>query len=197
MKITYFTCAQTVLSLFGALMLIGATMGCGGPLEKLGARLMRDDYGKIVKVDLSGTQTTDEELVHLKGLPRLLELNLSNTAITDVGLSEHIEGLTSLLGLDLSKTEVTDTGLEHVKRLNQVLYLILSDTKITDVGLKQLKHLTRLKQLVLSNTEVTDEGLEYVKGLTHLTKLDISGTKTTYTGAAELKDDLPNCFIAR
>jgi len=54
-------------------------------VEKLGAKVERNGQGEIVSVSFSGTQITDADLVHLKGLPNLGSLHLYNTQVTDVG----------------------------------------------------------------------------------------------------------------
>jgi internalin A len=49
-----------------------------------------------------------------KGLPRLEQLVLFSTGITDAGL-EHVEGLARLRLLNLWNTKVSDAGLERIK----------------------------------------------------------------------------------
>jgi Leucine-rich repeat (LRR) protein len=61
---------------------------------------------------------TDEDLVHLKALPRLRNLDLRGTQITDAGL-EHIKGLARLTGLDLQATQISDARLWRA--LNRVI----------------------------------------------------------------------------
>ncbi len=49
----------------------------------------------VLKVILDGTQVTDAGLVHLKGLTKLVRLDLQDTQVTDAGLV-HLRGLTKL-----------------------------------------------------------------------------------------------------
>ena len=82
---------------------------------------------------------TDADLKHLKGLPELKVLDLTNEAlITDVGL-EHLKGLTNLEHLSLRNTKVTDAGLEHLEGMTKLESLDLRFTKVTDKGVKKLQ----------------------------------------------------------
>lgn len=69
----------------------------------------------IVKVSFAGLDITDANLVHVKGLINLDELNLRDTQAGDSGM-EHLKGLTSLQRLFLSNTKVTDAGDSELKK---------------------------------------------------------------------------------
>jgi hypothetical protein len=111
-------------------------------------RLLGDDiFANVAEVSLwgKGTQITDADLEHLKGLTMLQELQLWGTQITDAGL-EHLKGLAQLKKLDLQNTEVTDAGLVHLKGLTNLESLDISKTNVTDAGIKDLqKALPNLK----------------------------------------------------
>lgn len=57
----------------------------------------------------------DADLIHLKELKKLRELDLSATNITDAGL-EHLKGLRGLRSLRLQSTKVTDDGVNRLRR---------------------------------------------------------------------------------
>ena len=119
------------------LLLLLLVVGCDGEkpsgggdadavaaLEKLYAIISRNEQGEVVGVDFDTLvrafdeiSITDAELVHLKGLTNLQEINLNGTQITDAGLV-HLNGLVSLKKLNLSSTQITDAG---VKKLQQAL----------------------------------------------------------------------------
>jgi Leucine-rich repeat (LRR) protein len=82
-------------------------------IEALGGKIQND-----TDFSLYGTKVTDEDLVHLKALPRLRNLDLRGTQITDAGL-EHIKGLARLTGLDLQATQISDARLWRA--LNRVI----------------------------------------------------------------------------
>ena len=51
-----------------------------------GGTVERDAAGRTTAVNLRATWITDTDLTRLAGLPRLTRLDLSNTAITDLGM---------------------------------------------------------------------------------------------------------------
>ena len=62
-------------------------------VETLGGRVSQNEQGEIVGVRLSGPEVTDAGLAHLAGLPALESLYLSDTLVTDAGISELQEAL--------------------------------------------------------------------------------------------------------
>jgi len=146
------------------------------------------------EVSLGYSNQVSLGLEHLRGLPNLTELNLSDTTVTDAELM-HLEQLTKLEILELGFTKVTDAGLGHLKRLTNLTDLDLSCTEVTNAGLVDLGQLTKLEVLNLGATVITDAGLEHLEGLTNLEKLDIFGTQVSDEGIKELQQVLPNCEI--
>ena len=176
--------------LLGLLLVMGM-VGCGGgatspdsggataqaadadpvaALEKLGARIERNEQGEVIGVSIAFRKFTDADLVQLKGFAELQSLDLTHTQITDLGLV-HLKGLTNLTSLVLAGTQVTDAGMVHLKGLTKLEGLTLMNTKITDAGLVHLKEMTKLNYLFVQLTKVTDAGV------------------------AELKQALPNCNV--
>jgi len=60
-------------------------------------------------------RVADADLVWLKQLAKLERLNLSGTEVTDDGL-EHLRELVQLKTLDLSYTQITDAGVAELKK---------------------------------------------------------------------------------
>ena len=140
-------------------------------LAKIGAKLKRDDAGRIVEVDLGERQTTDADLANLVGLRAIEELSLHQTRITGAGMV-HLKGLTTL------------------KRA------FFSDTAVDDAGVAQLKGLEKLTVLGLSGTRITDRSLEHLSGIKNLSSLFALETKVTNAGVAKLQKALPDCDIS-
>jgi hypothetical protein len=130
-------------------------------LEKLGAKIGRDDDGNVFVVVLTDTHITDADLRHVKELKSLQVLQLRNT--------------------------ITDAGLEHLKEKRKLKQLWLVRTEITDSGLESLKGLTNLEELALAGNNITDAGLVHLKGLTKLEFLSLHETQVTNAGVAELQ----------
>ncbi len=129
-------------------------------IEKLGGNVIVDEKSQaVIGVSLRKTKVTDAELVLLRGLTRLEEIDLGKTGVTDAGLV-HLKGLAKLQWLGLQETKITDAGLVHLQGLTKLQWVGLAETKVTDVGLEHLKKLTKLQSLYLGDTKVTKQGVQ-------------------------------------
>lgn len=136
-----------------------------GKIQKLGGTVMQlamNDDSLVVDFHLGGTALTDDGLVAVKTLPKVVQLDLKETQITDAGLA-HLAGLGTLNRLHLEKTKITDAGLAHLKDLGNLEYLNVYGTAVTDAGLEHLKGLKNLKKLFVWQTPVTDAGIAKLK----------------------------------
>jgi hypothetical protein len=92
-----------------SLTLCGNDIGAAG-FEHLG-KLTRLTY-----LNLESTRCTDDDVVLLKPLANLIDLDLGyNPGVTDAGL-RHLTGLKKLAGLRLYGTKVTDDGVADLKK---------------------------------------------------------------------------------
>jgi len=131
-------------------------------IEKLGGTvriIAKDSEDKEAAFHLSGKELTDEGLVHLKSISKLVWLNLRGTKITDAGLA-HLAEIKTLTQLHLEKTAITDAGLAQLAGLENLEYLNLYGTTVTDAGLEHLKGLSKLKKVYLWQSGVTKAGAE-------------------------------------
>jgi Leucine-rich repeat (LRR) protein len=148
----------------------------------------------IVKVDLHGTQVTDEDLAVLKNsrseLKELRYLDLRLTKIGDEGVAK-LANLKSLQTLNLFRTQLSDAGLAYLKKLTGLETLLIGGTKVSDAGLISLRPFKKLKKLSLFQTQVSDGGIAQLKLMTSLEVLLISGSKITPAGAEELQKAMP------
>lgn len=134
-------------------------------IRKSGGQVMelaQNDSRLDVAFHLADGKITDEQLVPLKDLPQLAQLNLRGREITNAGLV-NLKNLKGLQKLHLEKTKITDEGLEQLKGLESLEYLNLYGTEITDAGLKHLEGLKKLRKLYLWQTKVTDAGVAALK----------------------------------
>lgn len=143
----------------------------------------------LVDLDLTQTQITDKGLVHLKRLVNLEKLTLTNNRVTDEGLA-HLKNLTSIKMLRLDGTMITDEGLKHLRGMKNLSGLDLEGTGVTDEGLKYLKDAKALKWLSLDNTQVTDAGLKHLAGLKNLRRLYLHKTKVSDAAVKLLQESL-------
>lgn len=116
----------------------------------------------IVSLSNVGKNAGDADLVLVKALPKVEQLDLRNSAITNAGLA-NLEGMASLTHLHLEGTGVTDEGLTHLKGLGALTYLNLYNTAVTDKGVSELSGLKNLRQLYLWQTKVTEAGVGGLK----------------------------------
>lgn len=124
--------------------------------------LAQNDPRLDVAFHLADGKITDEQLVPLKNLPQVAQLNLRGREITNAGLV-NLKDLKGLVRLHLEKTKVTDDGLVNLKGLENLEYLNLYGTETTDAGLKHLEGLKKLKRLYVWQTQVTDAGVATLK----------------------------------
>lgn len=94
--------------------------------------------GRLVQLNLRGTNLNDDLAQHLKPLTELTRLHLEKTAITDAGLA-NVAGLTKLEYLNLYGTGITDAGLEHLGGLPGLRKLYVWETKVTLDGVRKLR----------------------------------------------------------
>jgi hypothetical protein len=141
---------------------VDASNGQIDSLKKLGARITLDEQKRIVGVNLGERRVTDADLVNLKGLHHLQELDLTRTQVTGKGLV-HIKDLPALRKLFLTHTKVDDAGIENLKGMKTLTLIGVSGTKITDAALDHLREMTELRQVFCLGNGVTDAGLEKLK----------------------------------
>jgi Leucine-rich repeat (LRR) protein len=140
-------------------------------------------------------QLRDEGIVHLAALHNLEVLDLWTTAIGDESLLIISENFPKLKELGVSATRITDAGLEHLVNLQDLSALHLNETQITHKGLAVLPNLHSLTSLGVQGTGITDADLDTLAKCVKLTTLWLDRTKVTATGVAKLQAALPNCKI--
>jgi internalin A len=131
---------------------------------------------------------TDADLVHLKGLTGLQELQFSSATsggITDAGLV-HFKGMVDMRYLGLIRFPVTSAGLAHLRGMTRLERLVMPASRVED--LSPIGHLTGLKEMQLSSTPITDAGLAPVAGFTALEDLLLADTPITDAGLIHLRD---------
>ena len=104
-------------------------------VEKLAARIDRNEEGDVVAVHLANTDINDAALVHLKDLGGLQSVSLPKQ-ITAAGLA-HLADMAELQALYLPNSQIGDAGLVHLTGLARLQTLILKDSGISDAGLSR------------------------------------------------------------
>lgn len=189
-------------------------------LEKLGARVTRDatlpgnpvvgvlcgkgcaladehftlfaSLPEVRTLDLVGhARVTGTGLVHLRGLKKLEELDLSRCAIESRHLAP-VKDFPELWKLGLWFTAVDDAGLKHLRDHPRLKNLYLTGAPVTDEGLRNLGSLPRLEDLRLGRTGITDEGLKLLTKarFPRLGGADVGGSKVTEAGCERIGREL-------
>jgi len=144
-------------------------------LEKLGARIQRDEHGKVIALRFGYAKATDATLVNLKGLHNLQRLEMPCVV------------------------NVTDTGLANLKELSELRFLWIGYSNITDKGLVHLSRLANLEELYVGvyRSHFEDAGLIHLRSLKNLHKLTLARTDVSDSAIAALREALPRCTIQR
>ena len=115
-----------------------------------------DILGRPILLD---DESAPEIIRELKKLPRLSELHLSRTRVSDRTLSQ-LRQFPQLWVLHLQETNITDAGVKYLVDLKNLEYLDLQETNITDAGVKYLADLKELVYLNVSETSLSDESID-------------------------------------
>ncbi len=130
-------------------------------LEKAGATVMRmaqDSNWLRIYFGSRAGEIQNKDLKPLKKLPKVVELDLSGTSITDEALA-YLKGTPYLQRLHLENTKISDKGLKHLSHLKHLEYLNLYGTNVSDRGLRHLEDLVSLRKIYVWKTNVTRQGL--------------------------------------
>lgn len=144
-------------------------------------------------LEVTPSAISDVGLKHLQNLHGLRQIRLRSSAIADDGI-QHLVNMRQLEVLDLTASKIGDAGLEQLACLESLADLKLHGTKVTDAGIPHLARLRKLQFLDLTNTVVTDASLSALQGLTSLERISL-GPHVTCSGAQELQKILPHCKI--
>ena len=205
-------------------------------IRRLGGKVELDAAKRVVKVDLMNIETSDEDVAaiatlgdlawlrlwgagitddsvrKLCKLPRLKNLQLLFTSMTDQGadclagmtglealdlrgcarLDDRalvpIEKLTRLSNLKLQTPGVTDAGIDHLLPLRGLTTLALEQAALGPAGLKKLAGLAKLEDLsFLECQTLSDEAVACLAPLAALKRLSLRGTPIDGSGLAHLR----------
>lgn len=156
------------------------------------------------KLDLSGTQITEESIDRLLGLESLRSLRLGGSRMSYAGYSRLKSNLprTSInIGLTGSEFKRDDRQVQAIYEIKllggkveiddsvagrPVTGVDLSSTRVRDSDLSRLKAFPQLVKLQLGGTRITDEGLTRLTGFASLETLLLGGTLVTDAGVPHL-----------
>ena len=145
---------------------------------KLTDSIVKDDWLKylrgkpIRKLDLFGTQITDDCVPHLLAMPKLRWIGLGHTEITDKGL-EELSSHPRLQFVELDRTNITDEGVKSLSKLRSLRNLDLADTSTTSSSMDLIGKMTELKSLSLKGVKLDGTSIAKLNGLKKLRQLNL------------------------
>lgn len=133
---------------------------------------------------LSSPEKNDDNLKQVselkEGLDAITVLDLSRSAVTDVGM-KYLAALPKLGELDLTETRVTSGGLASVAEVKSLKSLTLARMRgVDDLGIQNLLPLKDLQSVTVSGCAVTDGILPMLAEFEGLQFLDLSGNPDVY-----------------
>ncbi|MEC9091921.1 MAG: hypothetical protein VX438_04390 [Planctomycetota bacterium] len=153
--------ARTAVSDFGIMQLTGATN-----MKKM---VLRDTnitdealkyIGKMNELEIldlsecSSPGPTDVGMEQLVGLPKLKDINLWSTKVSD-GTVAAVAKMQKVVRLNLDATQITDNCMANLQQMKQLTWLHIGSTKISDKEISNLYQLDKLKYINLSFTEAS------------------------------------------
>ncbi|MEZ6045681.1 MAG: hypothetical protein R3C11_08905 [Planctomycetaceae bacterium] len=131
-----------------------------GPLHLTDVGMQNLKYFKKLKrLNLSGSDISDESLAVLSHLTNLEDLSLSNTKITSRGIVS-LKNLPNLRYLHLDGTNINSDAAETLQTLPSLQLINLSNTVFDDTGIKRLTAQQKIRDLILERTRITENVFE-------------------------------------
>jgi len=162
-------------------------------LKKLGAEFaMRTTKGRTVRFKEEWTGTT-EDLWRLKRLNRLEAVEFLGPTVSNETVV-CLDGLPKLLRVYFGSGTVDGKGLRQAltyPSLSEVETLLLMEPNFTNDDIENISELKKLKWLWLSNSQIDDGGLLHLKEARSIEKIVLGGNKIDGTGFQHLTN-LPN-----
>lgn len=94
----------------------------------------------ITRLDLTGSTIHDDDLKYLGDLPKLNNLVLQRTKITDKGLKILSEQkMNNLVYLWLDETDISDEGAEHLLKIKSLSNVTMVKTRVTEKMVNRLR----------------------------------------------------------
>lgn len=124
----------------------------------------------LERLHLNSAEFKDVDFPHVKGFAELRHLDLSHTNTRDDDLAAFAQA-TKLQVLVLDSTQLDGTGLRHLPT-GALRYLIIVGPSVSDKAIEQVIRFPRLRRLSIGGPSITEKGLaELAKlgGLQHLT----------------------------
>lgn len=169
-------------------------VGGGEPVPVVASEDLPEGDYSVTEINVSRQEEFDDlDAKQLVGLDQLERLDLSGTAVTDVGI-KYIKKSPRLASLALRGTKITNDGLQELAETCSLIALSVTWCRnISDDGLKGIAELPNLRTLLCASTPIGDACTEHLSRSKSLRRISLVKTKVTKAGIDKLREALPNC----
>jgi mono/diheme cytochrome c family protein len=152
-----------------------------------------------LNVSLTGVEAITPSIMDALGKigKNVVELDATNTPITDSDLKQLAPKMPHLTRLQLSKTAVSDTGVVALSTLQYLEFVNLSQTRITDASLALLAQLPHLQALYLWRSGVTEEAAMAFQRQRPTLRLQMAGTASALSDTTPIELKPPRLLLGR
>jgi hypothetical protein len=139
---------------------------------------------------------TDAGLSNVRNLTQLTALELDGLAITDDGLL-NLDGLPRLIELRVGRTQIRGNSLDRWPLLRQIQVLVLDQDDLTDAGLRNLAGAPALGMLSLRGVTLSPAQLKLLGRFPGISLLDLYGCPLLDEELSALRATPPKATINR
>lgn len=140
-------------------------------------------FKSLAVLQLDDTEIGDHTMKEIAGLPKLSELSLNRTQVSNAGM-EALK-ISHIKHLEIGSSRVTAKGLKAVAAIKSLQTLNLTGLNLTDVDLAPLAALPNLRELILDGNHISGESLKALRRLP-LEKLNLANNPVTDGAIASL-----------
>lgn len=147
-------------------------------------------------LDFSYTDMNDKTFSKLNGPSTLANMDLSRTLVKNLE-GNSLRGLPNLIDIDFSNSALNDAGVANlVKACPQLKFLNLTGTHVTDECFLSLQKLQQLIKLKIKRTAVTGKHFDKLVNIKPLVKISLAGTHLQKQYVQQFRKAKPNCRLA-
>lgn len=151
----------------------------------------------LVGLEASFMFVSDEAMTQLSKWPRLQELCIRFTQVSDTGVEKIVGSLPLLKRLDMTGCRISIEAVQSMSELRQLESLFVSGESITDESLEYLCELPSLQVLYLDGTAITEDAIPIILQMHGLREISLVSTNIPFEVVDELQRTRPELRINR
>ncbi|MDG2126515.1 MAG: hypothetical protein P8K08_00830 [Fuerstiella sp.] len=144
------------------------------------------DHAELRVLKLSRIPLTDAIADVITSLPKLEELSLDGTGITEVTIQRIAKQRPGLKSLSIGSAHITDGVISSIVKFSDLEILEITKSAMTGASLVALSDLAKLKLIRLAdNVSMTNDAIMQLADVAALYHLDVTGTQFTAVGLGQ------------